>query len=94
MAGRSIPIDEKIKKAQEAVVKAKVKYDATVEELEKLMTKKQEMDNKKILKAFEESDRTLEETIEFFKGKVSSGEQKNSNSVRGKTRGSRLEKQN
>lgn len=42
MAGRRIDIDEKIERAQAEVTKAKKKYDAAVEELEKLMTKKRD----------------------------------------------------
>ena len=47
MAGRSISIDEKIEKAQAAVAVAKKKYDAALDELEKLVTKKKQLDEKK-----------------------------------------------
>lgn len=40
---RTIPLDEKIEKAQEMVFQIKDKYDAAVEELNKLIKKKQEL---------------------------------------------------
>ena len=40
---RTIPLDEKIEKAQELVFQIKDKYDAAVEELNKLIKKKQEL---------------------------------------------------
>ena len=38
MARRTITIDEKIEKAEAAVISAKAKYDAALDELEKLVT--------------------------------------------------------
>ena len=58
MAGRKIDIDEKIERAQEDVIKAKKKYDETVEALEKLMTKKKEMQQKELLQAFANSSKS------------------------------------
>ena len=46
-----IAIDEKIAKAEKAVASAKKKYDAALDELEKLVTRKKQMDDKKILEA-------------------------------------------
>ena len=40
---RTITLDEKIEKAQEAVSQAKDKYDTAVEELNKLLKKRQEL---------------------------------------------------
>ena len=67
MAGRSISIDEKIEKAQAAVATAKKKYDAALDELEKLVTKKKQLDDKKILEAYHASSKTSEEILEFLK---------------------------
>lgn len=39
MARRTITLDEKIKKAEAAVAITKAKYDAALDELEKLVTK-------------------------------------------------------
>lgn len=66
MAGRKIDIDEKIERAQEDVTRAKKKYDAAVEALEKLMTKKKEMQQKELLQAFANSNKSYEEILRFL----------------------------
>ena len=55
---RTISLEEKIEKAQNAVYLAKDKYDAAVEELNQLLKKKREMQRKDIQKALETSTRT------------------------------------
>ena len=50
------------------VAEAKAKYDKAVDELEKLLTKRQERDNKQLLEAFSESEKTLAEVIDFLQG--------------------------
>ena len=45
MARRVITIDEKIEKAQADVAAAKAKYDALLDELEKLVTKRKQMED-------------------------------------------------
>ncbi len=52
---RTITLDEKIEKAQQAVFQAKDKYDAAMEELNKLQKKKQELQKQELLKAIEAS---------------------------------------
>ena len=49
MARRVITLEEKIEKAEADVAQAKTKYDKAVDALEKLLTKRQERDNKKLL---------------------------------------------
>ncbi len=65
---RTVTIDEKIEKAQEAVFKAKDKYDAAVEELNRLLKAKQELQRKELMQAIEASPRSYEEIIRFLKG--------------------------
>lgn len=72
MARRVVTLEEKIEKAQINVAETKVKYDKAVDELEKLLTKRKERDNKQLLKAFSESGKTLAEVIEFLQGNKSS----------------------
>ena len=50
------------------MAEAKAKYDKAVDELEKLLTKRQERDNKQLLEAFSESEKTLAEVIDFLQG--------------------------
>lgn len=68
MARRVVTLEEKIEKAQINVAETKVKYGKAVDELEKLLTKRKERDNKQFLKAFSESGKTLAEVIEFLQG--------------------------
>ena len=68
MARRVVILEEKIEKVQINVAETKVKYDKAVDELEKLLMKRKERDNKQLLKAFSESEKTLAEVIEFLQG--------------------------
>ena len=72
MARRVVTLEEKIEKVQINVAETKVKYDKAVDELEKLLTKRKERDNKQLLEAFSESGKTLAEVIEFLQGNKSS----------------------
>ena len=71
MARRVVTLEEKIEKAQVNVAETKAKYDKAVDELEKLLTKQQERDNKKLLEVFSESEKTLAEVIDFLQGNKS-----------------------
>lgn len=72
MARRVVILEEKIEKVQINVAETKAKYDKAVDELEKLLMKRKERDNKQLLKAFSESEKTLAEVIEFLQGNKSS----------------------
>ena len=74
MARRIVTLEEKIEKAQAEVAETKAKYDKAVDTLEKLLTKRQERDNKQLLEAFSESEKTLAEVIEFLQGNKSNEE--------------------
>ena len=68
MARTKQTIDDRIKKAEEAVIKTREKYEATLEELNLLVKKKKEMESKELMKAFEKSKRSFEEVLEFLGG--------------------------
>lgn len=70
MARRTISIDEKIKNQKEVVFALKDKYEAAVEELNKLIQKKKELQNKELMKAIEGSSKSMEEILEFLKEDV------------------------
>jgi ribosome-associated translation inhibitor RaiA len=74
MARRIVTLEEKIEKAQAEVAETKAKYDKAVDTLEKLLTKRQERDNKHLLEAFSESEKILAEVIEFLQGNKSNEE--------------------
>ena len=67
MARRTIPLDEKIEKAQATVMSAKAKYEDALNDLERLMTRKRELESKELIKAFAASDRSYEEVMAFLK---------------------------
>lgn len=66
MARGTINLDEKIKKAEATVAVAKAKYDAALDELEKLVAKRKQLDDKKVLEAYHAGDKTVDEIIEFI----------------------------
>lgn len=72
---RRITFDEKIEKAQAAVFQAKDKYDAAVEELNKLQKKKQELQKQERLKAIEASPLSYEEILKLLTGKENPDEE-------------------
>lgn len=67
MARRSISLEEKIQAQKEVVSKAKDKYEAALEELEKLMKKRDELRNKELLNAFAASNKSYEEIMRFLR---------------------------
>jgi len=67
MARRVITLDEKIKAAETAVAAAKAKYDAVLDELEKLVMKKKQLDDKKVLEAYHAGDKTADEIVAFIR---------------------------
>ena len=69
MARRVISLDEKIRKAEAAVASAKAKYDTALDELEKLVTKRKQLDDKKVLEAYHAGDKTADEIIAFIQEK-------------------------
>ena len=69
MARRTISLDEKIDKAEAAVLAAKARYDKALDELEKLVTKRKQLEDKRILEAYHESDKSADEIIAFLMSK-------------------------
>ena len=66
MARRVITLDEKIRKAEVSVTEAKAKYDVVLDELEKLIAKRKQLDDKKVLDAYHAGDKTVDEIIGFI----------------------------
>ena len=57
MAGRRLTLDERIEKAEKNVRVAKEKYDSALDDLERLVTKRKEMDDKKLLEAYHSGEK-------------------------------------
>ena len=67
MARRNIPIEVKIETQKELVSKAKDKYEAELDKLEKLMRKRDELRSKELMEAFANSERSFEEVMRFLR---------------------------
>ena len=74
MAGRKQTIEDKIKEAEAVVIKAKEKYDSALEELNRLVKNKKEMESRELMQAYEKSNRTFEEVLTFLGGSLSKTE--------------------
>ena len=59
-------LDEKIEKAEAVVAAAKKKYDDALDELEKLVAKRKELDDKKVLEAYHSGQKTADEIIAYI----------------------------
>ena len=68
MSNYRVSLDDKIKKQEELVFKAKEKYDSEVEKLDRLLTKRRELESKELVKAFEKSGKSLQEILDFMTG--------------------------
>lgn len=68
MPRKMITIDEKIKIAESSVAAAKAKYDAALDELEKLVAKRKQQNDKKVLDAYHSGNKTVDEIVEFIYG--------------------------
>lgn len=66
MTSSASPIEQKIEKAKQKVVKTKEKYDASVEELKKLMDKRDSAKKDEILAAIVRSNKSYDEILEFI----------------------------
>ena len=69
MAGRRLALDTKIERLEGKMLKAKEKYDLYADEMKHLLEKRDEANRRKLLEAFEDSDRTYDEVMEFLNGK-------------------------
>ena len=69
MARRTIPIDEKIEKAQEDVVRAKERYDKALESLRLLMEKKDEQKKEELISVIDDCGISYDEIIKMLKTK-------------------------
>jgi exonuclease VII small subunit len=70
MARRKITIDEKIERQTEIVARAKEKYESALDELEKLISSREDIYKEDIIKAYESSGRTYKEVMEFLSSKT------------------------
>ena len=62
-------LEERIEKAQEDVVKAKKKYDATTATLKQLLDKRQAMRVEEVMAAIAKSNRSYEDIVNYIYSK-------------------------
>lgn len=70
---KDISIEEQITKQEEAVAKAKEKYDSEVAKLKDLHMKRDEAKKKELIKAIENSKKSYDEIMTF----ITSGDEEN-----------------
>jgi uncharacterized coiled-coil DUF342 family protein len=70
MARNSIPLEKKIENAQQKVVRTKEKYDAAIDELKKLMDKRDALKKEELIAAIGRSNKSYDEIMEFINSDV------------------------
>lgn len=70
MARKRITIDEKIELQKVVVSKAKDRYDAALDELNRLMQKREEVRRKELMDAFMRSSKSYDEIMKFLSEEV------------------------
>lgn len=67
---RTMDVDIRIERQEKKILKLKDQLDQAQEEYDRLMELKRESDKKKIVAAFDKSKRSLDEVLDFLKGKA------------------------
>ena len=67
---RTVDIDARIEQQEQKILKLKAQLEDAQVEYDRLVEKKKEADMKKILDAYAKSKRSMEEVIDFLKGKA------------------------
>ena len=63
---RVIPLEEKIRKAEEKVTSTKQKYEVALEELKDLLDKQNAIQNESLLNLFTKSKKSYDEIVAFL----------------------------
>ena len=67
---RTIDIDKLIENQEKKILKLKKQLEDAQEQYQKLVEEKKEADKKKLFAAYQKSRRSLDEVIDFLKGKA------------------------
>ena len=67
---RTMDIDKQIEQQEKKILKLKKQLDEAQEHYQKLVGEKKEADKKKLFAAYQKSKRSLDEVIDFLKGKA------------------------
>ena len=67
---RTIDIDKQIEQQEKKILKLKRQLEDAQEQYQRLVEEKKEADKKKLFAAYQKSKRSLDEVIDFLKGKA------------------------
>lgn len=67
---RTIDIDKQIEQQEKKILKLKKQLEDAKEQYQRLVEEKKEADKKKLFAAYQKSKRSLDEVIDFLKGKA------------------------
>lgn len=67
---RTIDIDKQIEQQEKKILKLKKQLEDAQEQYQRLVEEKKEADKKKLFAAYQKSKRSLDEVIDFLKGKA------------------------
>lgn len=67
---RTVDIDVKIERQEKKILKLRAQLEEAQDQYDKLVEEKKEADQKKVLAAYMKSKRSLDEVIDFLKGKA------------------------
>ena len=70
MARRQLDIKVRLERQEKKILKLSAELEAAKDEYEKLLQEQKEADKKKLLDAYQKSKRSLDEVLEFMKGKA------------------------
>jgi ElaB/YqjD/DUF883 family membrane-anchored ribosome-binding protein len=70
MARKALDINIRIERQEKKILKLKKELEEAQDEYEKLLQEKAEADKEKLFEAYKKSRRSLDEIIDFMKGKA------------------------
>ena len=70
MARRQLDIKVRLERQEKKILKLSEELEAAKDEYEKLLLEQKEVDKKKLFEAYQKSRRSLDEVLDFMKGKA------------------------
>ncbi len=70
MAGKPLDVKVRLERQEKRILRLTAELEEAKEEYEKLLQEQKETDRKKLFEAYQKSKRSLDEVIEFMKGKA------------------------
>ena len=70
MARRQLDIKIRLERQEKKILKLSEELEAAKDEYEKLLQEQKEADKKKLFEAYQKSRRSLDEVLDFMKGKA------------------------